>query len=109
MLKKTPSSKSKKLKETTLPTGLKDETYKYALKNQLIYSIIGVFAGIVIVVLGIYLTMSGVESTTDEVGLEVLGAKLNLKRVAPGVILFFLGFFIIFITRFFIKSESDKK
>ncbi|CAN2050515.1 hypothetical protein GMMP1_970006 [Candidatus Magnetomoraceae bacterium gMMP-1] len=68
-------------------------------KYQFIYSLCGLGLGMFCIVGGIYLFVSGVAGET-QMNLKCLGISGKISNAAPGSVLFLVGLFIIFITKF---------
>lgn len=81
-----------------------DEQIKAFSRHQLIYAIIGLLLGLVCIVGGIYLFISGVTGNISWTA-NFLGAQSEMLNAAPGAILFVVGLFIVYITRLKIKSK----
>ena len=76
-------------------------------KYQLIYSIIGLALGLVAIIGGIYLFIKGVTGSMNW-SAKILGAESNLVDAAPGAVLFIVGLFVVFVTRFKFKHAVAK-
>ena len=72
---------------------------------QLIYSLSGLVLGLVCVLGGIVLFLNGVVGSTSWTA-KMLGAESNVSDAAPGAVLFIVGLFIVFVTRFSIKVKK---
>ena len=73
---------------------------------QLIYSLCGLVLGLVCVIGGIILFLRGITGATSWTA-KILGAESKLSDAAPGVMLFIVGLFIVFVTRFKFKRWVD--
>ena len=73
--------------------------------HQLIYSITGLVLGLVCVIGGIVLFLNGVVGSTNWTA-NFLGVESNISDAAPGAILFLVGLFIVFVTRYVIKIRK---
>jgi hypothetical protein len=66
---------------------------------QFLYSTGGLIVGIICVLGGIVLFLHGVVGSTTWIG-SFIGVKSQLADAAPGTILFVVGLFVIWVTRF---------
>ena len=73
--------------------------------HQLIYSMAGIVLGFICVIGGIVLFLNGVVGSTSWTA-KILGAESTINDAAPGTILFIVGLFIIFITRYVVKVHK---
>jgi hypothetical protein len=88
-----------------IPRGVLDrEVWQSATRYQLIYSIGGLVLGLVCIVGGIILFLRGVTGSTSWTA-KVLGLQSSISDAAPGAVLFIVGLFIMFVTRFIIKTR----
>ena len=78
------------------------DTVKTLSTHQLIYSVAGLILGFACVIGGIILFLNGVVGSTSWTA-KFLGAESNISDAAPGAVLFIVGLFIVFITRYVIK------
>jgi hypothetical protein len=78
------------------------QTMQQLLRMQLIYSICGLVLGLCCIIGDIVLFLRGVTGATSWTA-SILGARSQISDAAPGAILFIVGLFIVFITRFGIK------
>lgn len=74
---------------------------------QFIYSILGWLLGFSCVVGGILLFFYGISGNSDMKG-AVGGFNITVTNAAPGTILFIIGIFVVWVTRFKIKVKSGK-
>lgn len=89
-----------------VPTNAKDEQiWQKVLVCQLIYSLTGLFLGLVSIIGGIVLFLNGVLGSTSWAA-SMLGASGDISDAAPGSVLFIVGLFIVFVTRFKIKLKD---
>jgi len=70
---------------------------------QFIYSLAGLIVGLVCIIGGIVLFLHGVAGSTSWTA-SFLGASSDISDAAPGAILFIVGLFIVWITRFEVKA-----
>src|SRR5262245_5157477 len=71
-------------------------------KHHLIYSLLGLVLGLVCVVGGIVLFLHGVVGSTSWTA-KAFGAESHITDAAPGAVLFIVGLFIVFSTRYVFK------
>lgn len=83
------------------------ETQAVLAKCQLLYSTFGLILGMVSIIGGIYLFIQGASGSTDW-KINILGAESNLVQAAPGAVLFVVGLFIVFVTRYKYKHILAK-
>lgn len=81
-----------------------DDLIENLSKHQLIYSILGLVLGLVCVVGGVILFLAGVTGKMNWTA-SFLGASSEILDAAPGAVLFIVGLFIIFVTRYKVKSK----
>lgn len=94
------------LHDLELPPHTRDEPiWRAALVYQLIYSLAGLFLGLVCIIGGIVLFLHGVLGTTSWTA-TFLGASSDISDAAPGAVLFIVGLFIVFITRFKVRLKD---
>jgi len=72
-------------------------------RHQLTYSILGLLLGFVCVIGGILLFLAGVTGAVSWTA-RFLGASSELLDAAPGALLFVVGLFIVFVTRYNLQS-----
>ena len=80
------------------------ETVEKISKQRFIYSIIGLVGGLLCILGGIILFILGISGSISWTT-SLLGAKSELIDAAPGGLLFIIGVFVIFITRYKIKIK----
>ncbi|NSM26443.1 hypothetical protein HT094_20095 [Shewanella sp. ZOR0012] len=83
------------------------ETQATLAKYQLMYSVTGLFLGLAAIIGGIYLFVQGVSGASDW-DIKLLGAESKIAQAAPGSILFIVGLFMVFITRYKFKHIVAK-
>ncbi|MFQ3258041.1 MAG: hypothetical protein ACI846_001114 [Pseudoalteromonas distincta] len=76
-------------------------------KYQFLYSLAGLVLGLASIIGGIYLFIQGVSGATDWT-LKLLGSESNIVQAAPGAILFVVGLFMVFVTRYKYKHIVAK-
>lgn len=74
-------------------------------KHQLVYSIAGLVLGLVCVVSGVVLFLNGVAGSTSWTA-KILGAESTINDAAPGAVIFVVGLFVVFITRYVFKVQK---
>ena len=76
-------------------------------KFELIYSIIGQFLGLICILGGVILFINGVAGSTSWTA-KILGAESTITDAAPGAILFIVGLFFVFVTRYkFVHKKAS--
>lgn len=75
---------------------------------QLIYSMASLFIGLFCIIGGIALFFNGITGNTSWTA-EFLGAKSKISDAAPGVVLFIVGLFIIWVTKFNVRVKQPKR
>lgn len=83
------------------------ETQAILAKYQLMYSITGLFLGLAAIIGGIYLFAQGVTGASDW-DIKLIGAESKIVQAAPGAILFIVGLFMVFVTRYKFKHIIAK-
>ncbi|MBM7070589.1 hypothetical protein JQC92_00830 [Shewanella sp. 202IG2-18] len=83
------------------------ETQAILAKYQFFYSTMGLFLGLSAIIGGIYLFIQGVSGSSDWY-VNFLGAESKIAQAAPGVILFIVGLFMVFVTRYKYKHIVAK-
>ena len=77
-----------------------------AVRSQLIYSLAGLVLGLACVVGGIILFLYGITGSTTWAA-KLVGAESNITDAAPGAVLFIVGLFVVWITRFDVKVRKS--
>ena len=91
------------LKRVELPPSSIDVNVgKQIARYQLIYSLSGLILGLACVGGGLVLSLRGITGSASWTG-KVLGLESVLSDAAPGVVLFILGLFVVYVTRFSIS------
>lgn len=94
------------IQEMMLPKKMEDpDTWKRISLFQLIYSLCGLILGTVCILGGIVLFLHGVTGSTSWTA-KMLGAESQISDAAPGAILFLVGLFVVFVTRFTAKTRK---
>jgi len=69
---------------------------------QLIYSLAGLVLGLVCIIGGIVLFFNNITGSTSWVA-KIIGLNSSVTNAAPGAVLFIVGLFIVYITKFDVK------
>jgi hypothetical protein len=89
-----------------VPSSLKSiDFWQRSSLFQFIYSLAGLVLGLVCVIGGIILFLHGVTGSTSWTA-KFIGLESNISDAAPGAILFIVGLFVVWITRFDIKVRK---
>ncbi|MCP4349123.1 MAG: toll/interleukin-1 receptor domain-containing protein [Desulfobacterales bacterium] len=91
--------KSEKNNRETIP-----DFWTTATRFQLIYSLSGLFLGLICIIGGVFLFYNGAIGGASWTA-KMLGPESTISDATPGVILFIVGLFMVFITRFVIKRR----
>lgn len=99
--------KSRKMKlRNVFVSGLNsDESVILLSKHQLIYSILGLVLGFVCVIGGIILFLAGAIGAMSWTA-KFLGASSEILDAAPGAVLFIVGLFVVFVTRYDVNAKG---
>jgi hypothetical protein len=81
------------------------KVWQDVIRYQFLYSLAGLGLGLVCIIGGVILFLRGVTGSTSWTA-KVLGLESNITDAAPGVVLFVVGLFLVFVTRFVIKTEK---
>ncbi|SBS38044.1 hypothetical protein MSP8886_04369 [Marinomonas spartinae] len=68
-------------------------------KYELIYAIIGQVLGLVCILGGLALFLNGIAGSTNWTA-KIFGAESTITDAAPGAILFIVGLFLVWVTRY---------
>jgi len=91
----------------TVPQSLNDpRTYQEFSRFQLIYSLSGLVLGLACVLAGMVLCLHGVTGSTGWTA-KFTGAESDISDATPGVVLFVVGLFVVWVTRFSIKVQKS--
>lgn len=71
------------------------------------YSLVGLMAGLACIIGGIMLFFNGITGSTSWTA-KFLGLESSISDAAPGAILFIVGLFIAWITRFNVEAGTNK-
>ena len=72
--------------------------------HHLVYSLVALVLGLACVIGGVVLFIHGVTGSTSWTA-KILGAESHLNDAAPGTVLFIVGLFIVWITRYSVKLK----
>ena len=100
-------NKNNSIKYSVVDYRVDNETQLSLAKFQLIYSIIGLVLGLASILGGIYLFIKGISGSMNW-SANILGAESNIVDAAPGAVLFIVGLFFVFITRYKFKHVKSK-
>jgi len=91
------------LRRMEVPSGLRDPaSYRRFSLYQFVYSLSGLVLGLVCILGGVVLFLNGIVGTTSWTA-RLLGAESSVTDAAPGAVLFIVGLFMVYVTRFTIK------
>ena len=89
-----------------MPTKMNDhETWRVIARYHLIYSLAGLLLGCICIIGGIILFLHGVVGSTSWTA-KIIGAESHIVDAAPGAVLFIVGLFIVYVTRFSAKVQK---
>jgi hypothetical protein len=89
-----------------VPDDLPPSYWERATTFQLIYSLGGLILGLACIIGGIVLFLHGVTGSTSWTT-EIIGLESELSDAAPGTVLFIVGLFLVFVTRYVVKTRPD--
>lgn len=90
----------------TVPPSLKDpHTYQEFARLHFIYSLSGLVLGLACVLGGMVLCLHGVVGSTSWTT-KFVDAESNISDATPGVVLFVVGLFVVWVTRFSVKVQK---
>ena len=75
-----------------------EDIIKAAVRGEFIYAMVGLVLGLAAILGGVILGLRGVTGSTSWTA-SVLGLKSEISDAAPGVVLFIVGIFFVWITR----------
>ena len=75
-----------------------NNTYTLAIKLEYAYAILGLFLGLSTIIFGSILCLNGVVGSTSWTA-NFIGAESSINDAAPGVVLFIVGLFMIWVTK----------
>lgn len=79
----------------------------HAIKGEYAYGMLGLLLGLASIIGGIILGLNGVAGSTSWTA-SVLGLKSQVNDAAPGVVLFIVGVFMVYITKPRVKLKDIK-
>jgi hypothetical protein len=92
------------LHQIRVPNKLVSEKFwQQANLYHFVYSLGGLVLGFTSIIGGIALFLHGVTGTTSWTA-KILGASSQISDAAPGAVLFIVGLFIIYVTRFSVET-----
>ena len=80
------------------------DTQTTLAKFQLIYSVVGLVLGLICIIGGIILFLNGVAGSTSWTA-SMFRAESKISDAAPGAVLFIVGLFVVFVTRYRFKHK----
>ena len=83
-----------------------DIDHRLGMKLKFVYSLVGLLVGLFCIIVGMVLGLSGVVGHTSWTA-SVIGLSTSLTDAAPGVIVFIVGIFMVWITRFSVKHSRE--
>jgi len=91
----------------TVPRSLNDpSTYQVFARFHLVYSLAGLVLGLACVLAGMVLCLNGVTGSTSWTA-KFIGVESSVSDATPGVVLFFVGLYVVWVTRFKIKTSKS--
>jgi hypothetical protein len=78
--------------------------WRQASASQFKYSVLGLILGLICVIGGVVLFVHGVIGATSWTT-KIVGAVSNISDAGPGAVLFVVGLFVVWITRFDIRAN----
>lgn len=91
----------------TITSPTVDSLQLQALRYRFIYSMTGLFLGLVSMLGGIALFLHGVAGSTSWTA-KILGNESTITDAAPGAVLFVVGLFVVVATRYRVKIDRRK-
>ena len=89
-----------------LPSTLQDaKTYRLLSLYQFVYSLCGLVLGLACLAGGVLLFLNGVAGSASWTA-RILGVESQVSDAAPGAILFIVGLFVVFVTRFTVRVQK---
>jgi len=90
------------------PQGLSEDYWLKVTRYHFWYSLAGIVLGLACMLLGVTLFLRGITGSTSWVA-SIFGMDSSLSDAAPGAILFVVGLFVVFVTRFNVKVRGSKR
>jgi hypothetical protein len=81
--------------------------HEAGMKYKLIYSISGLVLGLACILTGLVLGLAGVAGHTNFTA-SLLGLNWNMTDAAPGVVVFVVGVFMVWISRFKVEATRQE-
>lgn len=78
--------------------------WREVIRYEFTYSIWGLVAGVFLALIGVVLLFHGVAGSASWTT-KLLGAESEISDAGPGVILFIVGLFVVYITRFRVQVK----
>lgn len=85
---------------------LDKEVLLASMKHKFIYSMTGLFLGLISMLGGILLFLNGVAGSSSWTA-KILDSESTITDAGPGAILFIVGLFVILITRYKVKLDHE--
>jgi len=79
------------------------EFWRQASVFQFIYSVLGLVLGLACAFCGVMLFFHGIAGSSNW-AMKVIGVQSHVCDAAPGVILFVIGLFVVYVTRYGVRS-----
>jgi hypothetical protein len=92
-------------KKVEIPSSMDATLARSITTHQLIYSLAGLLMGLACIVGGLVLALRGVTGSAGWTA-KVLGLESELTDAAPGVVLFVVGIFMVWVTRYNVKARK---
>ena len=93
--------------QTKADKAFQAQALRQALRYKFIYSMTGLFLGLVSMLGGIALFLNGVVGSTSWTA-KILGNESTITDAAPGAVLFVVGLFVIIATRYRVKIDRGR-
>jgi hypothetical protein len=82
------------------------DLHKLGFKLKFAYSMTGLFLGLACIIAGVVLGLAGVTSHTSWTA-SALGLSTNMTDATPGIIIFVVGIFFVWMTRFKVRAVTE--
>jgi phosphotransferase system glucose/maltose/N-acetylglucosamine-specific IIC component len=83
-----------------------NDLHRLGVKLKLVYSLAGLLLGFSCIAAGVVLGLAGVAGHTTWTA-SLLGLSTSMSDAAPGVIVFVVGIFMVWITRFRVRETVE--
>lgn len=83
-----------------------NDLHRLGFKLKFVYSMTGLLLGLACIVAGVVLGLSGVAGHTSWTA-SALGLSTSMTDAAPGVIIFVVGIFFVWMTRFKVRQVTQ--